>query len=114
MIYLIALLTVVTSWWLPWWFVAIWCGLLGILAPSYKKAFIVSFLAVFLSWILVAYYFDLKAQMILSHKMTDVFFMPHPLVLYILTGTVGGLMAGLSAGCGYLLMQIRQAGLKSF
>lgn len=96
---------------LPWWSFAITSFIVA-LAVHQKagKAFLAGFLALFGLWVVLAFLQDKANEHILSTKVANIL----PLggsywVLILLTGIIGGLVAGLSALTGSYL---RQSGRK--
>lgn len=104
MFYLLSALVLAFSWWLPWWWVLAPAFWVGTRSTSALKAFLVSFLAVEISTIPVAYYFDLRASGLISHRLAGLLNLPSPWLGYLLAGLISGLAAGCAALVGYHLI----------
>ncbi len=91
-------LTIIAGYLFPWWVVALvglWIQLLLPLRAG--KAFGCTFLAAFLGWAVVALYYDINNHHILSGRMATLFGLPSGWLMPLVTGLIGGLVAGLSA-----------------
>lgn len=108
MIYAIGFLVLVLSWILPWWGFAAICFLLGHKMKSAGAAFGKSFVAVFCVWGIVAYIENIQSHGLMAEKMSQLFSVPHPMLMIVLTALVGGLLAGLWGASGYFLHQLVQ------
>lgn len=106
MIYLLILLIMSVSWFLPWWAPGALCFLGGLRANSYRHAFISGFLAVTVTWVVVAYYFDLKSHGLISTRTAAIFGLPSPLFSYLVMGLLGGFWGGLWCCAGQALRLI--------
>jgi hypothetical protein len=98
----IALLSLLVAQWLLWWQVVV-CGFLVSvwrpLAP--RDSFLSGFLGIGGLWLITAAWIDYQNASLLSEKLIDLFYLPHPLLLVVATGLVGGVAGGLGAlsGC---------------
>lgn len=107
---LIAILSYLAGLYLPWWNIAIIAFLTALfipLKPGY--AFLAGFLGIFLMWAIVALWWDIKNESILSHKIAQLF----PLggssfLLIMVTALVGGLVGGFAAMSGSSLRKLVQ------
>ncbi|MDP4262107.1 MAG: hypothetical protein Q8941_06205 [Bacteroidota bacterium] len=104
-IILTGLLAFVGGLWAGWWIVAIAAFLIAILVHQKAgKAFLSGFTGVFLLWAGLAWWIDIKNNSILSRKIAELLPLGgHPSLLIIVTGIVGGLVAGFGAMSGSYL-----------
>ncbi|MCH8331521.1 MAG: hypothetical protein IH946_09110 [Bacteroidetes bacterium] len=89
---------------LPWWcviFVALPVAYLH--GRSALLSFTTSFLAVFLVAMLTAYYIDVQNDSILSSRIGTLIGLESPLLLYLISGLVLALPAGLGGLIGFLI-----------
>jgi len=106
---LIAVLSFALGLYLPWWSIAIAAFIVTALIHQRPgPAFLTGFIAIFLTWALLAFVIDMRNQHILSKKLAQLL----PLggssfLLILITGLVGGLVGGLSAMSGSYLKKIR-------
>src|SRR5260221_4810983 len=102
---LTALLAFVAGLFLPWWSIAIVSLLVAILINQTAGiSFLSGFLGVFLLWILLSWWINMKNEGILATKIASVL----PLggsafILILVTGIIGGLVAGFAAMSGSYL-----------
>jgi hypothetical protein len=89
----------------PWWGFAITSLLVAVLVHQKAgKAFLAGFLGIFLLWAGLAWWIDMKNNGILSHKIAQILPLSgNSLLLIIVTGVVGGLVAGFAAMSGSYL-----------
>jgi hypothetical protein len=89
----------------PWWGFAITSLLVALLVHQKAgKAFLSGFLGIFLLWAGLAYWMDKQNNGILSHKIAQLLPLNgNSLLLILITGVVGGLVAGFAAMCGSYL-----------
>ncbi|MFY8003844.1 MAG: hypothetical protein ACOVNR_03345 [Chitinophagaceae bacterium] len=87
---------------LPWYLFALTSFLVAMAIPQKPgKAFFTAFLALFLLWVVLALLKDIPNQHILSVKVAQILPLKGSFVaLLILTGFVGGLIAGFAALAG--------------
>lgn len=104
-IILTALLAFISGLFLPWWGMAITSLLVAVLVHQKGwKAFLSGFLGVFLLWAGLAWWIDMKNNGILSHRIAAVLPLGgNSMLLILVTGFVGGLVAGLAAMSGSFL-----------
>ena len=97
---LIALFTLVITWWMPWWSLAIVAALTGF-ALRPRPAFWAGFLGVFLLWFAVGFIADAQNDHILSTRMAGVLLLGGQWWLFLLVSAlIGGLVGGLAAWTG--------------
>jgi len=96
---LIALLSLTAELYLPFWSVPIAAFLVVALIPQRPwRAFLCGFLALFLLWGGLAFYFDSANNHILSNRVSLLIFQfRSPWLLIAVTGLIGGLLGGLPA-----------------
>jgi len=108
---LTALLSLISGIYLPWWGIAIVAFLVAIIIPQRPgKAFFAGLLGVLVLWIAYAWWIDAANAGVLSARMSHVLPLQGSRVLLILvTGLVGGLVAGFAALSGsYLRLSPRK------
>jgi hypothetical protein len=103
-IILTALLAFISGLYFPWWTMAITSALIAVLIPQRSlKSFSAGFLGVFLLWAALAWWIDMKNNGILSAKIAAILPLGgSSLLLILVTGFIGGLVAGLGALTGSL------------
>ena len=104
-IILTAFLAFISGLFFPWWGIAVTSLLVAVLVHQKAgKAFLAGFLGVFLLWAALALWIDMKNNGILSKKIASVLPLGGNAILLILvTGLVGGLVAGFAAMSGSFL-----------
>lgn len=111
-ILLTALTAFVSSIFLPWWSIALAAFLVALIVQLKPfPAWLGGFAGIFLLWVLTAWWIDLRNQHILSQKIANLL----PLggsgfLLILITGFIGGLVAGFAAlTAAYLNRERNQA-----
>ncbi|MEP6712764.1 MAG: hypothetical protein ABJA37_10125 [Ferruginibacter sp.] len=96
---LIALLSFAACLYLPWWMVAVVAFMVVALIPqSAGKAFLCGFSAVFILWFALSFWMSTNNNHILAHKISLLIIKADsPYMLMIVTGLIGGLVAGFGA-----------------
>ena len=104
-IVLTALLAFAGGLWFGWWIIAIAAFLIALLVHQLPgKAFLAGALGVFLLWVALAWWIDLKNEHILSKRIAEVLPLGGSSFLLILvTGIIGGLVSGFAAMSGSYL-----------
>ena len=104
-LFLIALLSFAACLYLPWWSVAIAGFIVGLVIPLRPLlAFLSGFLAVFLLWAITSYIISNSNDHILAHKVSMLILKAdNPTFLILVTGLIGGLVAGFAALSGSFL-----------
>jgi hypothetical protein len=104
-IVLTALLAFISGLFLPWWGIAITSLLVAVLVHQKAgKAFLSGLLGVFLLWAGLAWWIDMKNNGLLSKKIAAILPLGgNALLLILVTGIIGGLVAGLAAMSGSFL-----------
>jgi hypothetical protein len=99
---LTALLSFITSLWFDWWIIAVVSFLIALLIQQRLwLAFLAGFLGIFLLWVGLALWIDIKNKGLLSHKIAELLPLGgNSILLLCITGVVGGLVAGFAAMSG--------------
>ncbi len=102
---LTAILAFISGLFLPWWGIAITSLLVAVLVhQKVGKAFLSGLVGVFLLWAGLAWWIDMKNNGILSKKIATILPLGGNTILLILvTGLIGGLIAGFAAMSGSFL-----------
>ena len=91
----------------PWWSIAVTSGLVFFAIPS--KLF-VSFLSGFFSlgalWFWLSWSMHAQTKGFLSQKVSQIFDLPNPFYLILITGLVGGFVGGMAALTGSSLRRL--------
>ena len=100
-----ALLAFISGLFLPWWCMAITSLLVAILVHQQAgKAFLCGLLGVFILWAGLAWWIDMKNNGVLSVKIAKVLPLGgSSIALILVTGLIGGLVAGMAAMSGSYL-----------
>jgi hypothetical protein len=107
-ILLIALLSFAASLFLPWWVIAIAGFVVALFIPQKTGlAFLSGFIALFILWAGLSFYISNANDNLLAHKMSMLFIkIDNPFLLFIVTGVIGGLVAGLGSLSGRLFKKM--------
>ena len=102
---LTVLLSFITGLYMPWWSIAIASfAVAALIHQKPLKAFLSGFFALFLLWGGLAYWIDMKNNHILSQRIAELMKMgSSSITIIIVTGIIGGLVAGLAALSGSFL-----------
>jgi hypothetical protein len=102
---LTALLAFISGLFLPWWGIAITSLLVAVLVHQKSvKAFLAGFLGVFFLWAALAWWIDMKNNGVLSAKIALVLPLGgNVILLIIVSGFIGGLVAGMAGMSGSFL-----------
>lgn len=89
----------------PWWGFAVTSLLVAVLVHQKAgKAFLAGFLGILLLWAGLAYWIDAKNNSVLSQRIAQILPLNgNSLLLILLTGVAGGLVAGFAAMSGSFL-----------
>jgi len=84
---------------MQWWCIAPIAFIVSFfLVQTPFKAFLSGFAAIFLLWVLQSYWISLGNHHILAHKISMLIIkMDRPIILILVTGIVGGLVAGFAS-----------------
>jgi hypothetical protein len=101
---LIFVLTLGGGFLFPWWWPALAAYGAGFwLAKNGPGAFLAGFAGTGGAWLLLAAFMDWRNRQILSTRVAEVFHLPSPWLLLVLTALIGGLLGGLGALAGRAL-----------
>src|SRR3569833_274871 len=101
---IILILTFVCSYLLPWWFAAVIAfGAALVLAKKPVRAFLAGFLAIFISWGILALLKSVPNDNILATRVAHLMQLPNWVALLIAASLIGGLVDGMSALSGALM-----------
>lgn len=104
---LIAILSLILQFFLPWWIIAIIAfGAAYWKASSGKIAFLSGFLAILTLWTIMSAFIHIRTGGVLSDRIAALFFLPSPLLLIIVTALIGGLVGGMAALSGFFARQL--------
>jgi hypothetical protein len=97
-----SLLAFIAGIYLPWWSIAIVAFAVALVMQlKISSAFLSAFIGIFLLWCLIAVWIDIKNGSLLSNKIAQLFPLGGSSVLLIIvTGLIGGLVAGFAAMAG--------------
>jgi hypothetical protein len=84
---------------LPWWSVAVVAFLVTLLIPlTPGKAFSSGFMGVFILWLVLAFYMDVRNDHILANRMSEmILHVKSAPMIGVISALIGGLVAGLAA-----------------
>jgi hypothetical protein len=110
LILIIATVSLVLQFFLPWWIIApIAFGLSYWMARSGKQAFGSAFLAIFLLWIIMGLIYTLPNENILANRVGTMLKLPETsfnwIIVLLLSGIIGGLASGFSGLSGFFLKE---------
>jgi hypothetical protein len=90
---------------LDWWSVALAAFLVALVMPlSAAKGFLYGFISVFLLWMALAFFQDVRNDHILANRVSMIFLqMRSPIMIGVISSVIGGLVAGLGGLTGSLL-----------
>lgn len=102
------ILSFAASLFMPWWIIAVAAFLIAFAIPQKPLlAFVCGFAALFILWVGVSFYISSANNDLLVHKMSVLFIKAdNPILLFLLTGLIGGLVAGFASLSGRYLRQI--------
>ena len=101
---LTALLSFATCLFLPWWVIAVTGFVVAFAIPQKAGiAFLAGFVALFFLWAGLSFYMSATNNHLLAHKISLLFIkVDNPFLLIIITGVIGGLVAGFGSLTGRL------------
>ncbi len=104
---LIALLSFVLQWFMPWWIIAVVAfGIALWKATTAGSAFWSGFLSIVLLWAFMSTVTHARTEGILTEKIAHLFNLPASSLLIVITALVGGIVGGLAALSGYYVRQL--------
>lgn len=103
---MLVLLIVIFAWifgmFLPWWSMAIPCALLGAwLGKSGGRSFLYGFTGIALLWLLQSLFIHIGNEGILTTRIAELFSLPDPITVILMTAITGGIAGGLSTLTGF-------------
>lgn len=99
---LIALLAWILGLFLPWWSLAIPCFVLGAwLGKSGGRSFLYGFTGIALLWLLQSLFIHVGNDGILTARIAELFSIPDPILVILITALIGGIAGGLSTLTGF-------------
>jgi hypothetical protein len=91
----------------PWWLIAVAGFIAGAtLKESGGRSFIAGFAAIFVLWTALSYNQSAYGDHLLAERITDLFSVGSRLVLLLITGILGGLVAGFGTLAGTSLRDV--------
>ena len=101
-LFLIIILSLTACFFLPWWSIAPVSFIVAALIPQAPvRAFLCGFLALFLTWGVLAWYLSAANDHVLAHKISTVIISRNsPLLLILVTALVGAIVGGFAALAG--------------
>jgi len=104
----ILILSVLSSYFLPWWTVAVVAFLAALfIGKTSGQSFLFGFSGVFVAWVLVALFKSLPNDNMLAERVVQLFPLPHNWIWVLLvTGIIGGLIGAMGALSGALLKKV--------
>lgn len=103
-IILIAILSAIAEWFLPWWMIAVVSfAVMLFMGLKPGKSFLAGFLGIAICWLIAALLHDIPNEHILSTRMASLFHLPGYGLFIAVTVFVGGLIGGLAALAGGLM-----------
>ena len=101
---LIALLSFALCLFLPWWVIAIAGFAVAFAIPQNAGlSFVAGFVAVFILWAGLSFWMSSANNHLLAHKISMLFIkVDNPMLLIVVTGLIGGLVAGFGSLTGRL------------
>lgn len=98
---LIAALSLIATWYLPWWSLAIIAFVVCcIMQQSPGRSFLAAFLAIFLLWLVYGWWEDNANDHILAGRMAGVFGLPNHTLFLVAAALAGGVVAGIAGWAG--------------
>ncbi|WP_345955373.1 hypothetical protein [Mucilaginibacter sp. PAMB04168] len=106
---IIFVLSLATSYILPWWAVAI-IAFAATVYAGYRpaQAFASGFGAVFCVWVLLALFKSVPNNHMLANRVAALMGLPHWMILLLATAFIGGLVGGLAALSGFYVKRAFQ------
>jgi len=102
---LIVVLSYLGGLFLTWWTVAIAAFLVAVLIPLPPlRSFLNGFIAVFLLWLALAFFMDVRNDHILANRMSEMILkVRNPFLIGLVSAIIGGITAGLGGLSGSFL-----------
>src|SRR4030095_6373350 len=104
---LIAILSFLAQLLLPWWSMMIVSFLLALfLGRKGGQAFLAGFFGCGIVWLMMALFIQLATGDLLTNRIADLFTLPSPMLLFIVTFFVAAIAGGMAALTGWYLKKI--------
>ncbi len=101
------ILLIITQHFFYWWTLVIPCFFIGyLICNSSWHSFLIAFLTLFFLWSLYSFFLDFYSNGKMSSQISIMLFMPSKYILFITSGLIGGIVAGLSSLMGYEIKKI--------
>jgi hypothetical protein len=91
---------------MPWWSLAAAGLLLGIFLPAKKARAVQVSAAAALAWAILAYILDGRSHGLISQRMSGLFGMPSPWLMFLLMALIGAVTALLNYQAGVFIRRI--------
>ncbi len=97
----------------PWWSIAVVAFVIALIIRQHPlKAFFTAFLSVFVFWFGFSFFIDLANDHILANRMALLFFkVSSPILMCVVSGLLGGIVAGFAALSASFLRKKRRKNL---
>ena len=106
-IILIAILTFLGQYFIPWWGLFITAGIVGAIIPTKGlTTFLAGFIAIAGLWFVQVYLIDAANESLLSTKIAAIFTLSSPMQLMLVSALIGGICGGFAALTGKLFTGI--------
>jgi hypothetical protein len=104
---IILILSLLSSYFLPWWIVAIIAFLVALfIGKTSGKSFWSGFGGVFIAWALLALFKSIPNDNMLAKRVAQLFQLPNWILILLITALIGGLVGGMSALSGVLVKKV--------
>jgi hypothetical protein len=102
---LIVVLSYLGGLFLSWWTVALAAFIVAVLIPlPPMRSFLNGFIAVFLLWLALAFFMDVRNDHIIANRMSEVVLkVRNPILIGVVSALIGGIIAGLGGLSGSYL-----------
>jgi hypothetical protein len=108
--FLTALFSFIGGLYAPWWIIApVAFGVAALVPQRPWQSWVTGFLAVFLTWGAIAFWIDRENNSLLASKVGELLSVgDRPFLLVVMTGLLGGIVAGFAALTGFYLRTTRR------
>lgn len=108
---IIGILSYISGIFYPWWSLAVVTFIVTLIVPQKPFiSFLTAFLAIFVFWFSMAFFIDLSNDHIMGDRIAMLFIQaPSSIVMAVISGFIGGLVAGLAAISASFLRTKRRA-----
>lgn len=102
LIFLIAVLSLIAQFFLPWWVIALIPFALSYWRPtSAGKAFLAGFGGIAMGWLLTSMFIHVRTEGILTSRIATLFTLPTSAWLVVVTVLISGVVGGIAALSGF-------------